>query len=288
MKIQCNACEAAEAKVLCCADEAALCWECDEKVHAANKLAGKHQRVLLLSASSSSSSSSRIPKCDICQDASGYFFCLEDRALLCRNCDVAVHTVNPCVSAHQRFLLTGIQVGLDSTVPALSESKEQSAKGASERSPKPSKSNPSPISYSGEVNEAFSSQVNKEGSTGTLRAFFGGVSMAGTVTDWTLDEFFRFTDFSQNYGYTDNGSSKADSGKFGSSESSLLSRSFDEDMGPEDCMGQVPEIPSPPTATGLHWPKNSDYVASEFAAFVPDISMQNRTAPTKRRRLWHG
>lgn len=61
MKIQCNVCEVAEANVLCCADEAALCWACDEKVHAANKLASKHQRVPL------SSSSSHMPKCDICQ-----------------------------------------------------------------------------------------------------------------------------------------------------------------------------------------------------------------------------
>lgn len=67
MKIQCNVCEAAEAVVLCCADEAALCWACDEKVHAANKLAGKHQRVPL------SVSSSSIPKCDICQVWSFYF-----------------------------------------------------------------------------------------------------------------------------------------------------------------------------------------------------------------------
>lgn len=61
MKIQCNVCEAAEAKVLCCADEAALCFECDDKVHAANKLASRHQRVPL------SSSASQMPKCDICQ-----------------------------------------------------------------------------------------------------------------------------------------------------------------------------------------------------------------------------
>ena len=72
MKIQCNVCEAAEAKVLCCADEAGLCWECDEKVHAANKLASKHQRVPL------STSSSHMPKCDICQVCcfcGFYFFC---------------------------------------------------------------------------------------------------------------------------------------------------------------------------------------------------------------------
>lgn len=61
MKIQCSVCEAAEANVLCCADEAALCWACDEKVHEANKLASKHQRVPL------SGSSPQIPKCDICQ-----------------------------------------------------------------------------------------------------------------------------------------------------------------------------------------------------------------------------
>lgn len=31
--------------------------------------------------------------------------CLEDRALLCRSCDVAMHTANALVSAHRRFLL---------------------------------------------------------------------------------------------------------------------------------------------------------------------------------------
>jgi hypothetical protein len=67
MKIQCNVCEAAEANVLCCADEAALCRSCDETVHAANKLASKHQRVPL------STSSPQIPKCDICQVIIFYF-----------------------------------------------------------------------------------------------------------------------------------------------------------------------------------------------------------------------
>ncbi|KAL0908168.1 hypothetical protein M5K25_022642 [Dendrobium thyrsiflorum] len=66
MKIQCDACEKAEAVVLCCADEAALCWDCDEKVHAANKLAGKHQRVPLL-LPSAASATSKLPGCDICQ-----------------------------------------------------------------------------------------------------------------------------------------------------------------------------------------------------------------------------
>ncbi|KAJ6776171.1 B-BOX ZINC FINGER PROTEIN 18 [Salix koriyanagi] len=120
MKIQCNVCEAAEANVLCCADEAALCWACDDKVHAANKLASKHQRVPL------STSSPQIPKCDICQEAAGFFFCLEDRALLCRKCDVAIHTANTHTSAHQRFLLTGVKVGLEPTDPGASSSSGKS------------------------------------------------------------------------------------------------------------------------------------------------------------------
>jgi hypothetical protein len=36
---------------------------------------------------------------------------VEDRALLCRSCDVAVHTASPHVSAHRRFLITGVRVG---------------------------------------------------------------------------------------------------------------------------------------------------------------------------------
>lgn len=62
MKIQCDACENAVAAVMCCADEAALCVECDNRVHAANRLANKHQRVPLLAQPKEGGS-----KCDICQ-----------------------------------------------------------------------------------------------------------------------------------------------------------------------------------------------------------------------------
>lgn len=61
MKIQCDVCEKAPATVICCADEAALCAKCDVEVHAANKLASKHQRLLLQCLST------KLPKCDICQ-----------------------------------------------------------------------------------------------------------------------------------------------------------------------------------------------------------------------------
>ncbi|KAF6174829.1 hypothetical protein GIB67_032903, partial [Kingdonia uniflora] len=53
--------------------------------------------------------SSQIPSCDICQERAGYFFCLEDRALLCTQCDVSIHSY---MSPHQQFLLTGAKAGL--------------------------------------------------------------------------------------------------------------------------------------------------------------------------------
>ncbi|WVZ88930.1 hypothetical protein U9M48_035397 [Paspalum notatum var. saurae] len=117
MKIGCDACGQAEAAVLCCADEAALCRRCDAAVHSANKLAGRHHRVVLLPSTGASpnavidGSSGGHPACDICQEKTGYFFCLEDRALLCRCCDVAVHTAGANVSSHRRFLITGVRVG---------------------------------------------------------------------------------------------------------------------------------------------------------------------------------
>lgn len=61
MKIQCDVCEKAPATVICCADEAALCPQCDVEIHAANKLASKHQRLHL------NSLSTKFPRCDICQ-----------------------------------------------------------------------------------------------------------------------------------------------------------------------------------------------------------------------------
>ncbi|KAJ6852860.1 B-box zinc finger protein 22-like [Iris pallida] len=181
MKIQCNVCGAAEAKVLCCADDAALCWDCDEKVHAANRVAGKHHRVQLLPAS-------RVPKCDICQEASGYFFCLEDRALLCRSCDVAIHTNNPYVSAHRRFLISGVQVGLEHAEPVPSAAKEQSNSVVESLA-----NGSSSLPFSGESNnEGYSDQAINNG--------YAGGSMGGNLPDWPLDDLFGFTDYNQNYG----------------------------------------------------------------------------------------
>ncbi|KAJ0949259.1 putative transcription factor interactor and regulator Znf-B family [Helianthus annuus] len=87
MKIQCDVCEKSPATLICCADEAALCARCDVEVHAANKLASKHQRLLL-----NNTLSDKLPPCDICQEKTAFIFCVEDRALFCRDCDEPIHS----------------------------------------------------------------------------------------------------------------------------------------------------------------------------------------------------
>lgn len=273
MRIQCNVCEVAEANVLCCADEAALCWTCDEKVHAANKLASKHQRVPL------STSSSQMPKCDICQETVGYFFCLEDRALLCRKCDVAIHTANSYVSAHQRFLLTGVKVGLEPTEPGASSSlgKTHSTGKISEPDFHSLLKRTAPVSSDGQFNKILPAQAGTVGEFMPMKTPVTGGSAAGSIPQWQLDEFLGINDFNHNYNYADNGSSKADCGRLGDSDCSSILRAGEEEVDVDDCLGQVPEtswavpqIPSPPTASGLYWPKVCQNLP-DCAVFVPDI-----------------
>ncbi|KAK3006757.1 hypothetical protein RJ639_016198 [Escallonia herrerae] len=105
MKIQCDVCEKEEASVFCTADEAALCKRCDHRVHHANKLASKHLRFSLLHPSSKDS-----PLCDICQERRALLFCQEDRAILCRECDIPIHEANEHTQKHNRYLLTGVKL----------------------------------------------------------------------------------------------------------------------------------------------------------------------------------
>ncbi|XP_051152218.1 B-box zinc finger protein 22-like [Andrographis paniculata] len=283
MKIQCNVCEAAEANVLCCADEAALCWGCDQKVHAANKLASKHQRVPL------SSSSAQMPKCDICQETVGYFFCLEDRALLCRKCDVAIHTANSLVSAHQRFLLTGVKVGLEAAepgTPSSSSGKLHSQSNEKNVGPDPrSQPKNGSVSQTGQCGKSLPVEATVPGDYSSSKMPFNGGSVTGSVSQWHLDDFLALSDYNPNYNFMDGGSSKADSGKLGSdSDFSPVLRAADAELdGSDEFLGQapdsfwaVPQMPSPPTASGLHWPRSYNENISYSTAYVPDISSSPR------------
>ncbi|XP_035834560.1 B-box zinc finger protein 22 isoform X2 [Helianthus annuus] len=253
MKIQCNVCESVEATVFCCADDAALCRSCDEKIHAANRLASKHQRVHL------SNLDNQRPKCDICQEPDGYFFCLEDRALLCRKCDAAIHKVNALVSSHQRFLLTGVKIGVET------ETRDLGASSSTKSLP-----------------------CEKVSEAPEFR--FGGGSLA---EQWHFDESFGLNDLNQDYDYIDDNSSKADSGKIGGSDCSSTLKALEVEMDSEDCLGQVPDssrmvpqISSPPTASGLCWPKHHHHGRRrprsrrnqgriDPTTFVPDVCYSN-------------
>ncbi|KAL5706634.1 hypothetical protein ACHQM5_024777 [Ranunculus cassubicifolius] len=105
MKIQCDVCNKEEASVFCSADEAALCTGCDHRVHHANKLASKHNRFSLLNPTNKDA-----PRCDVCQERRAFLFCKEDRAILCRECDISIHTANEHTRKHSRFLLTGVKL----------------------------------------------------------------------------------------------------------------------------------------------------------------------------------
>lgn len=49
----------------------------------------------------------------VVQDKPGFFFCTQDRALLCRDCDVTIHSGNQFKVNHTRLLVTGARVGLE-------------------------------------------------------------------------------------------------------------------------------------------------------------------------------
>lgn len=103
MRAICDVCEAAPALLFCAADEAALCLNCDDKVHGCNKLASRHIRVTL-----AESSANR--RCDICENAPAFFFCGIDGTSLCLQCDMEVHVGGK--RTHERFLLMGQRVEL--------------------------------------------------------------------------------------------------------------------------------------------------------------------------------
>ncbi|GLU02852.1 hypothetical protein SLE2022_200850 [Rubroshorea leprosula] len=144
MKIWCDVCDKEEASVFCSADEAALCDGCDRRVHHANKLAGKHLRFSLLHPTHK-----EFPLCDICQERRAFLFCQEDRAILCRECDLPIHKANEHTQKHNRFLLTGVKLSASSSSYPVSS---PSNGGAETTNPISSMNRPSSISP-----EAFSS-----------------------------------------------------------------------------------------------------------------------------------
>ncbi|KAJ1280190.1 hypothetical protein BS78_04G228200 [Paspalum vaginatum] len=162
MKVQCDVCAAEAASVFCCADEAALCDACDRRVHRANKLAGKHRRFSLVNPSSASAQQqqqTQPPLCDICQEKRGLLFCKEDRAILCRDCDVSVHTASELTMRHTRFLLTGVRLSAEPAAcpapPPQSEDENSSCSPGGDAPP------PAPATSHGSDSSSISEYLTK-------------------------------------------------------------------------------------------------------------------------------
>ncbi|KAG2308261.1 hypothetical protein Bca4012_082670 [Brassica carinata] len=83
----CDSCRSAAATLFCRADAAFLCGECDGKIHTANKLASRHERVWL---------------CQVCEQAPAHVTCKADAAALCVTCDRDIHSANPLSRRHDR------------------------------------------------------------------------------------------------------------------------------------------------------------------------------------------
>ncbi|KAL3525799.1 hypothetical protein ACH5RR_014171 [Cinchona calisaya] len=83
----CDTCRSAACTVYCRADSAYLCSGCDARIHTANKVASRHERVWI---------------CEACERAPAAFLCKADAASLCTTCDSDIHSANPLARRHHR------------------------------------------------------------------------------------------------------------------------------------------------------------------------------------------
>nr|BAI77474.1 Zinc-finger type transcription factor [Phyllostachys edulis] len=105
----CDGCNAAPSVVYCRADAAYLCASCDSRVHAANRVATRHERVRV---------------CEACERAPAVLACRADAAVLCVSCDAQVHSANPLARRHQRVPVVPLPAA---AIPAASVLAEAAA-----------------------------------------------------------------------------------------------------------------------------------------------------------------
>ncbi|CAN6201805.1 unnamed protein product [Urochloa humidicola] len=105
----CDGCRAAPSVVYCRADAAYLCASCDTRVHSANRVASRHERVRV---------------CEACERAPAVLACRADAAALCASCDAKVHSANPLAGRHQRVPVVPLPAA---AIPAASVLAEAAA-----------------------------------------------------------------------------------------------------------------------------------------------------------------
>ncbi|XP_039118335.1 zinc finger protein CONSTANS-LIKE 5-like [Dioscorea cayenensis subsp. rotundata] len=83
----CDTCRTVPAVLYCRADKAFLCTACDTRVHGANTVASRHERVWV---------------CEVCEQAPASVTCKADAATLCITCDADIHSNNQLSRRHER------------------------------------------------------------------------------------------------------------------------------------------------------------------------------------------
>ncbi|KAF8365153.1 hypothetical protein HHK36_032841 [Tetracentron sinense] len=99
----CDTCRAAASTVYCRAHISYLCAGCDARIHAANQVVWRHERVWV---------------CEACERAPAAITCKADAASLCTSCDADIHSANPLARRHHRVRIlpiTGCLVGPPAT-----------------------------------------------------------------------------------------------------------------------------------------------------------------------------
>lgn len=119
-------------------------------------------------------------------------FCKEDRAILCRECDLSIHESNEHVQKHSRFLLTGIKIsGSSSPYRASSSSSTALHTPFSTRTKEP----PSSLkNENGQATEFLSSShAHRDDSHVTDTGSFSTSSISEYFTEmlpgWRVDDF---------------------------------------------------------------------------------------------------
>lgn len=133
------------------------------------------------------------------QERNGYFFCIEDRALFCKHCDVSTHMRSPFASSHRRFLITGVKVALQPSINTNDIISSPTSTTTSFNFPADNES------------RAAMAPMNVEAaSTTESRATFSGAELdpfAIGPSNWLLNEVFDPNDFNY-YEFSEVGSSR--------------------------------------------------------------------------------
>lgn len=116
--------------------------------------------------------------------------------------------MNPHVSAHQRFLLTGIKVGLESidTGPSAKTSptnddKTMETKSFAQSVPEPQKM---AFDHHHHQQEGVLPETKVSDHISTKLPFASSGSATGSIPQWQIEEIFGLTDFDQSYEYMEN------------------------------------------------------------------------------------